>query len=246
MPDWKEPNFFIEGGPAWRTLDWYESLFSGQPDDVMRGEASPAYTLFPHVGRVAERMAAVVPDTRLIYVIREPVQRMVSSWIQARTDYLEKLPLNEALLHQSLYLAGSQYALQLEQFLRYYDRSQILVMRYEDFAAAPADAMTDLCRFISVDPSRLGSLDDRLNDSASKEFPRMNTIRARRLLARVFPGQAKKVTARFPHRVTHRPVEPAELAVSDAVRDRVIDYLTPDLTRLRGLLGPDVDLWGYV
>src|SRR5215210_6346576 len=63
----KELNFFI-GERNWpRGEDWYRRHFD--PNAKVRGEASPNYTAFPqHVG-VPERMASMVPDAKLIYVL---------------------------------------------------------------------------------------------------------------------------------------------------------------------------------
>jgi hypothetical protein len=83
----KETNFFIrkrdfEKGRYEKGRDWYESCF---PEGGMaRGECSPNYTkvhLFPGV---AQRMQELLPDVRLVYMVRDPIERLVSHYVQNR------------------------------------------------------------------------------------------------------------------------------------------------------------------
>lgn len=82
MSDRKETDFFIRARNYRRGTDWYEDRFpaSGQA----RGECSPNYTkahLFP---RVARRMHDLVPDVHLVYMVRDPIDRIVSHYVGNR------------------------------------------------------------------------------------------------------------------------------------------------------------------
>jgi hypothetical protein len=74
----KEINFF-ERGYVWnRGVDWYASRFEGAGDALAVGEASPSYMYWP---TAIERMASVVPDARLIALLRDPVERAYSHYL---------------------------------------------------------------------------------------------------------------------------------------------------------------------
>src|SRR5947208_13622101 len=65
----KELNFFIAERNYPRGLDWYRAHFD--PTAKVRGESSPNYTAYPlHVG-VPERMHSIVPDAKLLYLVRD-------------------------------------------------------------------------------------------------------------------------------------------------------------------------------
>ena len=67
-----EPNFFIAEDNWPRGRGWYESLFDGAGRAAAIGECSPCYT-WAHVYRgIPERMAQVIPEARLVYVVRDP------------------------------------------------------------------------------------------------------------------------------------------------------------------------------
>ena len=67
----KELRFF--NGEKWNQgLGWYESNWDGSSAPV-RGEASPGYTTYPEPSDTATRMHDVIPDAKLIYLVRDPI-----------------------------------------------------------------------------------------------------------------------------------------------------------------------------
>ena len=56
---------------------WYRSLFE-EAADQLREEASACYTRWPHFGDVASRMASLIPEARLIFIMHHPVDRAYS------------------------------------------------------------------------------------------------------------------------------------------------------------------------
>ncbi len=75
----KELDFFIAERNYPLGLDWYRSQFD--PQAKVRGESSPNYTAYPqHVG-VPERMHSIVPEARLLYMVRDPIDRIAAHWV---------------------------------------------------------------------------------------------------------------------------------------------------------------------
>lgn len=95
----KEARFFGSSSDEnWpRGLGWYRQLFTSSAGARARGEASPGYTMAPHVPHVPERIASVVPDVRLVYLLRNPVGRIRSAYIDRSSRGVESMPLREAL-----------------------------------------------------------------------------------------------------------------------------------------------------
>ena len=80
----KEMRFFWRDD--WRErMSWYRSHFTDMTTPV-RGEATPAYSAHPHHPEVAERMHATIPHARLLYLVRDPIDRIVSHYVQQRAD----------------------------------------------------------------------------------------------------------------------------------------------------------------
>ena len=74
----------------------------------MRGEASPNYTAYPqHVG-VPERMHSVVPDAKLLYMVRDPIDRIAAHWVHNYAKRREKGDLRATLHASEHVLPGPQ------------------------------------------------------------------------------------------------------------------------------------------
>ena len=142
MADAKEVNFFFgdqssdveedwsAAGNWWRGIDWYRGQFAD--DGRVTGEISPGYTSPDHPD-VAARLASVVPDARLLYLVREPLARAVSQYRHHAREGTERRPVGEALLDpDSQYVARSRYHDRLRSFLEAFPAEQLLVVAQED------------------------------------------------------------------------------------------------------------------
>lgn len=139
-------------GNYWRGVDWYAGHFTA--DSPVRGEASPGYTSPSHPG-VADRVAAVLPDVRLCYLVRDPIERAVSQYHHHRRDGAEARPLAEALLDPaSQYLARSRYHERLVPFLDHVPRRRILVIAMEDLRDDLGATLARVCSFLGVQALR--------------------------------------------------------------------------------------------
>ena len=100
----KELNFFIEERDLAPRRRLVQAAIS-TPDAAVRGEASPNYTAYPqHLG-VPERIHSIVPDVRLIYMLRDPLDRIAAHWVHNYAKRREKGDLRvDALAPQHVVL----------------------------------------------------------------------------------------------------------------------------------------------
>src|SRR3990172_6737479 len=153
MPRQKEIDFFSE--PAiWRLgWEWYLGQFASAPSSAVAiGEASTSYTKFPEFSDVPRRIAERLPRVRLVYLIRHPVERIHSQYAHHVLMGDERRPISEALLADPRYLNTSQYAMQLEQYLRYFDRDQILIVQAEHLRSVRRTTVRRIFTFLGIDP----------------------------------------------------------------------------------------------
>jgi len=78
MTEPKEPNFFSDELNWAKGMGWYESLFESMPVDDLKGESSTHYTKLPTYPLCIPRMHEHLPNAKLIYVMRDPIDRIVS------------------------------------------------------------------------------------------------------------------------------------------------------------------------
>jgi hypothetical protein len=169
MSEFKEPAFFL--GPTTlrrrrrRLSDSYRNnpaayfaLFGGAGNKAIVGESSTAYTTFPHENGVAERIHAFNPEARLIYIVRDPVQRTISHyWWRVRWEE-ETRDIYTAITQWSLYCDVSNYAMQLKRYLQVFSPNQIMVVTLESLSCSPHRVLADIFGWLGVDPSKLPPL----------------------------------------------------------------------------------------
>ena len=153
-----------------RGIDWYRANFPLRGEIAkgkITGEATPNYLAHP---LVAERMAESVPGVRLIALLRDPVERTVSSWRLTTMQGYEERPFEQAISDELsrdpdeprdfdepdvsmrfAYLEKSRYAEHLERWFRFYPRERILVLRSESMFDDPQTTMKQVLDFLEVE-----------------------------------------------------------------------------------------------
>jgi hypothetical protein len=246
----KEPGFFTV---AWGTdQGWYEELFAEAGDARVRGEATPNYSKATEYPGTPAKIAAVVPTARLIYLIRDPVERVRSQYEHSLTPSStglrpqEDRPFSTAIRADPRYLDGSRYAFQIEQYLEHFPREQLLVLSSDRLRDDRRGALRQTFAFLAVDPEFWApEYADELHRSDARVVPsRHGAGVADRLrgspLRRALPTGARTwVKQRL------RGAQPGpSVTVSEADREWMWNELGPDVQRLRAHVGPDFDLWG--
>jgi hypothetical protein len=155
----KEINFFLEGQGHWdKGVRWYESHFDGSAK--VRGESSTSYTKYPQRSGVPARMCSLLPGAKLIYILRDPIERTVSHYLHAYHRSRETRSVAEALgsLTDNPYVDPSRYHMQLERYLEHYPLSQILILTTEELREAPQLTLGRAVEFLGLAPHRFEAL----------------------------------------------------------------------------------------
>jgi hypothetical protein len=224
----KEPKFFTrhwERGPG-----WYEDLFAGAGGATAIGEASTDLSMAPDIPGIPERMHSLVPDARLVYAVRNPVERTRSHYeyraLPRGETIAETLPIADALRAFPRYIDASLYAFQLEQFLELYPRDRVLVISSDRLRNDRRATIRTVYEFLGVDPG----FDSPAFD---EELRRVEVLRAQ-------GGWKQRRSFR------RRPSAPVDVdsTLTEEVEAWLWSQFDPDLARLRAIVGPDFDLWG--
>ncbi len=146
MPSIKAPEFFAEEGNWGRGIGWYRRQFEGAaPGVVAIGEASNVYTKYPRYRGVPARIADHIPYARLVYVVRDPIDRIRSHYQTRLTEGTERAPIGRAVRENPIYLDYSRYAMQLDRYLDHFPREQLLVITAEDLREATGARPFGMC-----------------------------------------------------------------------------------------------------
>jgi hypothetical protein len=194
----KEVHFFDYN--YYRGADWYRAHFPLRSDrdafarehgaPFLTGEASPPY--LSHLW-VPQRARKMVPNVKLIAVLRDPIERAFSQFQMSRREGVEPLEsFEEAIAREDerlrpeiermaadprynswnfgcwSYLARSRYAEQVERWLAVFPREQFLFLKAEDLFTDPNRVFAAAHEFLGL-PPHTAEQAPRLNTSASYE-----------------------------------------------------------------------------
>jgi hypothetical protein len=168
----KEPHFFRHN--YWKGISWYRAHFFSptwnSTQGAITGEASGAM-FYPHAPR---RVKDVVPDVKLIAILRNPIDRAYSHYLHEVRLGFESLSFEEAIEAEPTRLDGETervlddeeyfsfgwrhfayvskglYWKSLEAWLRYFHRDQLLIIKSEDFYENPTQILRQVARFLGL------------------------------------------------------------------------------------------------
>lgn len=245
MSKLKETDYFIVEKNFARGPLWYRSLFEeGKP---IRGEASPNYTKSDVFPGVPKRIRAARPDAKLIYIVRDPVERF---WSHYNHTFLMrgKVPPPDTLLDDregGHILASSMYCRQLSAYLDVFPADQVCVIDFDDLAGDAGETLAHVCRFIGADALDLPAPGADNAASALAQTPgwalKLSQHKALLGLRAAAPAQVKDAARGLLAKVQRAPRKTPP--VSEAARARVADALAEDALRFRALIGRPFANW---
>lgn len=217
----KEPMCFERAN--WeQAIESYEELFT--EDAPIRGESSTAYSSFPWVPEIPDRVRATIPDAKLIYLVRDPIERMRSHYAQNVWDRLPVRPFDELmddLEHpMNMPVWCSRYATQLERWTDRFGADRVLVLDQHDLLRAREATLARVLAFLGADPGFSSpAWQAEHNRTDVRREPRRGPLG--RWLTRAVPKP--ELT----------PVQ----------RERLVALLAPEMERFRAMTGLPFDGW---
>jgi hypothetical protein len=190
-----------------RGESWYRANFGREGQAGVNIDSSPYYLFHP---LAPQRAHALVAHAKLIVLLRDPVRRAYSHYWHERDKGREPLAFEDAIAaepdrivraHERLargeiersaahqyfsYLARGRYAEQLERWLQFYPREQLLVLRFEDLARDPLLMTNEALAYVGLSPMSGAKLEPR----HTRKYPPLDPATAERLRDYFVPHDA--------------------------------------------------------
>lgn len=266
LPSLKEPKYFSSffnkfphQGPNDQVVDAmvvsdlaaYRTLYATAGNCLARGEASVDYLYFPGV---AEKIHALIPNPKIIILLRNPVERAFSAYSHMVRDSREGLSF-EAALHAEKqreeanweffwrYQEVGFYSHQVQRYLEVFGPELVSVFLFEDFTREPHRICQEIFSILAVDPNYSPDVSKRLNRSGK---PRANFLhflfnRQNWLKSALRPLLPDGIKTRLKSQVESFNLEKIQMNV--ATRRHLASVYRADILRLQELLGRDLSRW---
>ncbi len=227
----------------------YLKLYRNVSDEHAIGEATASYLWSPSAAR---NIAARIPHARILIILRNPVDRAYSQYLQMLTMGLTRRSFRDVIDaslscrdqrvgRASVLLEFGRYFGQIERYYRQFPRAQIHIWYYEDLQRSPQRLMAELFTFLGVDTSFAPDVSRRHHQPV---IPRLNALAYVLKKAGAWPYLRKLAPEPLGARL--RPLlvrSRSSLQMHPADRAFLTDYYRDDICRLAVLLERDLSSW---
>jgi Sulfotransferase family len=180
-----EPGFFNDerrlkqGGVA-----WYRAQFEGWSGEPFVGESTPGYLMWTEgPDEIATRIHRLLPDVRLLAVLRNPVDRarsammhhVIKGRLPADADLLTLVERTPPHQDQLGLISGGWYAASLAPYVELFG-DQLLVLLHDDVVAEPAAAYARAVGHIGAAPHEAPVGVARVRESQESLLPNVRRL----------------------------------------------------------------------
>jgi hypothetical protein len=159
-----EPKFFLRDDLYEKGINYYlETWFNGIPDGILAGEKSTNYL---ENSKVAERIARHFPKIKLIFMLRNPVDRAFSNWLWSCHNKKETESFEYALEFEKeresqykkeqlisrphSYFSRGLYVNFLKEYYNLFPKENLLCIQMESFFDNVEDGLRNVFDFLEV------------------------------------------------------------------------------------------------
>lgn len=255
IPNFRGPGDHEEvNKKAITSLDVYQREFNGVTTEKAIGEACSVYM---YDDKAPERIKHHVPNAKLIMILRDPVERAYSSFMQlVRDGYettddfeqglaLEATRIKDNYRHLWHYKKRGLYYEQIQHYLTLFEESQIHICFFEDLKNDPQHLLRGIYRFLGVDDSFVADTSGKYNATG---IPRSRALLRLIMQPNAFKSVAKTIIPESVRKsvktfVTTHPLALRKPPASPRAREKLVPEFREDILKLQALTGRDLSRW---
>lgn len=151
----KEPNFFSQVSInifKIENKEEYLKLFKNAKNEKAIGEASTIYLASPDA---AQNIHDLIPDAKIIIILRDPVNQFFSGYMMNQKQGIEKSTLDEKINHLKFVFDSksdsySKFSNQIKKYLSIFGKNNVKIIIFEEFILDPKNTVTEILRFLDI------------------------------------------------------------------------------------------------
>jgi len=247
---WKEPHFFVEENNWKKGFDWYHSLFNDATTEKYIGESSTDYTKLPHYSGVPERIHKYCPNAKIIYIMRDPIERAISQYWWEVEFSAEGRKMPKAIMANDWILSASNYAMQLRPYINLYGIDNVFALTTEELQSAPEQTLKKIYAWLNVDSEY--ALVTKEYKTYNRSAEQVNQVIGSSIISHLKGTMfwlllKKLVPARTPLRARLKKLLSRPVEKNEGDREETITLLRPIMQKqaqdLSEMLGRDFPEW---
>jgi hypothetical protein len=231
-----------------RTMDAYLEQFADVRDEIAIGEATPNYLISPHAPL---RMKEIIPDVRLVFSLRHPVNRLYSIYLMGVTRGAVTGNIYEDLNPNGSLAKFHRYSPYFRLWRSCFDLSQMKIILFEDFKSNPVAVIQSLYRYLAVDDQFAPDTTRRYNVGGVPKnrfaaglvrgLKRVRNLQYFRMVKPYLPDAVRSWNSKLRGATLRNPDPlPEDLARA------LTAYYRDDVLELQDLLEVDLSAWNVV
>lgn len=254
----KEPNFFSFSDYKER-LNKYENLFANVSNEKIIGEASPIYSQTILVPQISKRIYDYNPNAKIIYIVREPIDRLKSLWRQTlHTGHWYKqvpklnsdleiplMPKNfiKAVYQYPAFLPSLKYYTHLNNYRTYFKDENILLLFFEDLKNDPKSLYLGITNFLNIQEFSDDTSFLKKNDSKKKKMERSWVVKLRqnKLIYKLYKDLSKTLKLK----ISLQKEIKYEVELSITEKEKIYKILEDERENILRYGGKDINFWNY-
>ncbi|EDX87028.1 Sulfotransferase domain superfamily [Synechococcus sp. PCC 7335] len=247
--DKKEPHFFSKVSNWQERIEEYKKLYNPSSNQIC-GEASTTYTFYPSFGiDPCQALYDFNPNMKLIYIMRDPIDRIVSQYVHKRgrgttfEDSFEK-----EILNRPKYINISRYYVQIKPYIERFGKEQVLLLTFEELISNRRSSLSKVFDFLGIDSSFSDHVDDVHANKSVGEYK--NSAKVDKILqspiaqgVRFFvPEYIAKPVSDAIRKPGRRKIEDKPV-VTEKIEQIIRDLVMLDVVEIERLMGRELREW---
>jgi hypothetical protein len=237
----KEPHFF-SSSPDWkRDLPEYEELFT-QKQGALYFEASTSYTFYPLRNlRIWNDIFDYNPNMKFIYLVRNPIDRIISGYMHLYERGNTDLPIEKALIRERMLIDLTRYYTQVNPYVKKFGSSNVLIIDFDDLIHQRRIVLGTVSKFLGIDFAKFHAYENvhsNVSLGGQKRHLRFdNPSLPLRAIRKFWPSAWNRITDNSKRSFRERP----RLAVE--YKEMIMNLLELEINELQKLMNKDLGHW---
>jgi hypothetical protein len=164
----KEPCFFSDDEIYRRGIEWYHSLYQDAQSGQIKGESSTHYSKLPNYPSTVKRLKEHCPHVKIIYLMRHPVDRLISHYIHEWTQKIITCDIDQAIIIHPELVQYSCYNMQIEPYLDAFGSEVVKPVFVEKLRLKPQEQLADIFNFLEARSDPVWNPEIKKNVSAQR------------------------------------------------------------------------------